>query len=158
MFARAVSIKMDQVEEFKLPSILEREVVSRFGQENDFLGLLAFVRTDGTEALSLSLWDKEKGPEANWPADLGELTTLAGVVRGIPSAQVYRVSDSTLNSMKDMLGQGEGAEATSDLEVYHSCATGFPMVARTVHAELRFPASAAPLESIHQEDPVRQRQ
>jgi hypothetical protein len=57
--------------------------------------------------------------------------------------------------MKDMLGQGERSEATSDLEVYHSCATGFPIVARTVHADLRFPAGAAPFDSIPQENPVR---
>jgi hypothetical protein len=43
--------------------------------------------------------------------------------------------------MKNMQGQEEGVEATPDLEVYQSCATTFPIVARTVHAELRFPAS-----------------
>jgi hypothetical protein len=57
--------------------------------------------------------------------------------------------------MKEMLGQREGSEATSDLKVYHSCATGFPIVARTVHADLRFPAGAAPFDSIPQENPVR---
>jgi len=143
MFARAVFIKVKPDCEAELTSIIEREVIPRFRQEKDFLGLLAFIRPDGTEALSLSLWDQEESAGANCPASLSALTALAGVVRGTPSAQVYKVSNSTLHTLKKMLGQGEGVEAIPDLEVYQACATTFPIVARTVHAELRFPASLA---------------
>jgi hypothetical protein len=141
MFARAVSIKAKHDCESELNRIFEQKVVPRFQQERDFLGLLAFILTDGTQALSLSFWDQEKSAEANCPADLSALTALAGVIQGTPSVQVYWVSHSTWQTMKNMQGQEEGVEATPDLEVYQSCATTFPIVARTVHAELRFPAS-----------------
>jgi hypothetical protein len=154
MFARAVSIKVEHDCEAELTTLLEQEVVPRFQQERDFLGLLAFILTDGTEALSLSLWDQEKSARANCPADLSELTALARVVRGTPSVQVYWVSNSTLHIMKRMLGQGEGVEATPDLEVYQACATAFPIVARTVHAELRFPSGVASYEFNAHGDPI----
>ena len=143
MFVRAVSIKVKPGCEAELSRILEQEMIPRFRQERDFLGLLAFIRPDGTEALSLSLWDQEESGGANCPASLSALMALAGVVRGTPSAQVYRVSNSTLRTMEKMLGQGEGVEAIPDLKVYQACATDFPIVARTVHAELRFPACVA---------------
>jgi hypothetical protein len=53
-----------------------------------------------------------------------------------------------------MLGQGKGVEAIPDLKVYQACATAFPIVARTVHAELRFPASVAPNEFNAQGNPI----
>ncbi len=154
MFAGAVSIKVKPDCEAELTRIFEQEVIPRFRQERDFLRLLAFIRPDGTEALSLSLWDKEKSAGANCPANLSALTVLAGVVRETPSVQVYKVSSSTLHSMEKMLGQGKGVEATPDLKVYQACATAFPIVARMVHAGLRFPAGFASREFNAQGNPI----
>ncbi len=154
IFARAVSIKLKPGCAAELTRILEQNVIPLFQLESDFLGLLAFIRPDGTEALSFSLWDQDKNAEANCPADLSTLTALASVIRGTPSVQVYTVSNSTLRGMVTMLGQGEGAEAIPDLKVYETCATSFPVVARTVHAELRFPASVASYEFSPQENPI----
>ena len=154
MFARAVSIKMKSDCEVELTRIFEQEVIPRFRQERDFLGLLAFILPDGTEALSLSLWDKEENAGANCPANLSALTALARVIRGTPSVQVYKVSNSTLHTMEKMLGQGEGVEAIPDLKVYQACATDFPIVARTVHAELRFPAGVASYEFPAEGNPI----
>jgi hypothetical protein len=154
MFARAVSIKVNPGFESELTRILEYGVIPLFRREKDFLGLLAFIRPDGTEALSFSLWDKEEGAGASCPAGLSALTALAGVVRGAPSAQVYEVSDSTLRTMEEMLGQREEVEATLDLEVYQSCATTFPIVTDTVHSELRFPARLASYESDKKGNPI----
>jgi len=154
MFARAVSIKMKPDCEAKLTRILEQEVIPRFREERDFLGLLAFIRPDGTEALSLSLWEQEESAGANCPTSLSALTALARVIRGTPAVQVYKVSNSTLHTMEEMLGQGEGVEAIPDLKVYQACATTFPIVARTVHAELKFPASVASYEFNAQGNPI----
>ena len=143
IFARAVFINMKPDCETELTKIIEQEVIPRFRQERDYLGLLAFIRPDGTEALSFSFWDQEETAGANCPAGLSALTALARVTRGTPSVQVYEVSTSTLHTMEEMLGQGEGVEAIPDLKVYQACATDFPIVARTVHAELRFPACVA---------------
>jgi hypothetical protein len=144
IFARAVSIKVKPGCAAELNRIIEQDVIPLFRMERDFLGLLAFISPDGTEALSFSLWDHEKNAEANCPTDLSTLTALASVIRGTPSVQVYTVSNSTLRSIETMLRQEEGVEAIPDLKVYQACATAFPLVARTVHAELRFPAILAP--------------
>jgi len=129
--------------EAELTRIFEQELIPRFRQERDFLGLLAFIRPDGTEALSFSLWDQEESAGANCPANLSGLTVLAGVIRGTPSVRVYEVANSTLRTMEGMLGEGNGVEAIPDLKVYQACATAYPIVARTIHAELRFPAGFA---------------
>ncbi len=154
MFARAVFIKVKPGCEAELSRILEQDVIPLFQRERDFLGLLAFIRPDGTEALSFSLWDKEENAGANCPAELSALTALAGVVRGAPSVQVYKVSTSTLRAMEKMLGQRKEVEAAPDLEVYQACATTFPLVARTVHNELRFPTSLVSYELNEQGNPI----
>jgi hypothetical protein len=148
MFARAVSIKVKPDCEAELTRIFEQEVIPLFRRERDFRGLLAFIRPDGTEALSLSLWEQKESAGANCPANLSALTALARVIRGTPSVQVYKVSNSTLHTMEKMLGQGEGVEAIPDLKVYQACATAFPFVARTAHAGPRFPAGVGSHKSI----------
>lgn len=60
MFARAACIKVEPGCEVELTRILEQEVIPRFRREKDFRGLLAFSLPDGTEALSLSLWDQKE--------------------------------------------------------------------------------------------------
>jgi hypothetical protein len=146
MFARVVLIKSEHDGEARLSRILEQEAIPRFQQNKDFLGLLAFISMDGLEALSLSLWNQEKGKGADCPSDLSELTTLARLFRGAPTAQVYKVSKWTLRTMTKMLGQKERIQSAPDLDVYHACSTAFPLVARTMHAELKFPSREAPYE------------
>ena len=154
IFARAVFINMKPDCETELTKIIEQEVIPRFRQERDYLGLLAFIRPDGTEALSFSFWDQDESAGANCPAGLSALTALARVTRGTPSVQVYEVSTSTLHTMEEMLGQGEGVEAIPDLKVYQACARTFPIAARTVHAELRFPAGVASYEFPAEGNPI----
>ena len=60
MFARAVVIKVKPGCEVELTRTFEQEVIPRFRKEKDFRGLLAFTVPDGTEALSLSLWDQKE--------------------------------------------------------------------------------------------------
>ena len=61
MFARAVVIKVQPGCEVELTRTFEQQVIPRFREERDFRGLLAFTVPDGTEALSLSLWDQQEG-------------------------------------------------------------------------------------------------
>ena len=61
MFARVVVIKVQPGCEVELTRTFEQEVIPRFRKEKDFRGLLAFTVPDGTEALSLSLWDPKPG-------------------------------------------------------------------------------------------------
>jgi hypothetical protein len=146
MLARAVSIRVKPGCRAELTRILKQDVIPLFRSEADFMGLLAFIRADGSEALSLSLWDKEEKAEANCPTSLSELTVLAGVVQGSPSVQVYSVSKSTYQKMKKVLGQGKNGETNPDLEVYQACAAACSIVTHTVHSGLRFPSRPASYE------------
>ena len=96
MFSRAVLINVKPGCEVELTRTFEQEVIPRFRKEKDFRGLLAFTVPDGTEALSLSLWDQKESAGGVWARCFGALMALARVVLGIPSVQIYEVSNSAL--------------------------------------------------------------
>jgi hypothetical protein len=125
VFARAVFIKVKPGCEAELTRIFEREVVPQFRQERDFLGLLAFILPDGTEALSISLWDQKESAGGICARGVGALAALARVALGTPSVQVYEVSNSTFHTMGQITGQGDVVEAPPDLRIYQSALRPF---------------------------------
>jgi len=154
VFARAALIKVEPGCRVELTRTLEQEVIPLFRKEKDFRGLFAFTFPNGTKALSLSLWDQKENAGGICARGVGALAALAKVALETLSVQVYEVSTSTLHTMEEMLGQGEGVEAIPDLKVYQACARTFPIAARTVHAELRFPASVASYEFPAEGNPI----
>jgi hypothetical protein len=125
VFTRAVLINVKPGCEVELARTLEQEVVPRLREEKDFRGLIAFVRPDGTEALSSGLWDQKESARGIWARCLGALMALARVVLGIPSVQFYEVSNSALHTMEQTIDQGEVVEATPDLEIYQAALRPF---------------------------------
>jgi hypothetical protein len=125
VFTRAVLINVKPGCEVKLTRTLEQEVIPLFRRERDFRGLIAFIRPDGTEALSLSLWDQKESAGGIWARCSGALMALARVVLGIPSVQIYEVSNSTFHTMEQTIGQEEVVKATPDLEIYQSALRPF---------------------------------
>jgi hypothetical protein len=109
----------------ELTRTLEQEVVPLFRRERDFRGLIAFIRPDGTEALSLSLWDQKESVGGIWARCLGALMALARVFLGIPSVRIYEVSNSAFHTMEQTIGQEEVVKATPDLEIYQSALRPF---------------------------------
>jgi len=127
VFTRAVLINVKAGCEVELTRTFEQEVIPRFRKEKDFRGLLAFTVPDGTEALSLSLWDQKEGARGIWARCFGALMALARVVLGIPSVQIYEVSNSTFHTMEQTIDQGEVVEADPDLEIYQSALRPFKL-------------------------------
>ena len=127
VFTRAVLINVKPGCEVELTRTFEQEVIPRFRKEKDFRGLLAFTVPDGTEALSLSLWDQKESAGGIWARCFGALMALARVVLGIPSVQIYEVSNSTFHTMEQTIDQGEVVEATPDLEIYQSALRPFKL-------------------------------
>jgi hypothetical protein len=125
MFARAAVIKVKLGCEVELTRTFEREVIPRFRKEKDFRGLLAFTVPDGTEALSLSLWDQKDRVGGFWTRSFGALAALARVALGKPSVQVYEVSNSTFHTLGQLTGQGDVVEAPPDLRIYQSALRPF---------------------------------
>jgi hypothetical protein len=127
VFTRAVLINVKPGCEAELTRTLEQKVIPLFRRERDFRGLIAFSRPDGTEALSLSLWDKKLSAGGIWARCFGALMALARVVLGIPSVQIYEVSNSTFHTMEQTIGQAEVVKATPDLEIYQSALRPFKL-------------------------------
>jgi len=127
MLTRAVLINVKPGCEVELTRTFEQEVIPRFRKEKDFRGLLAFTVPDGTEALSLSLWDQKESAGGIWARCFGALMALARVVLGIPSVQIYEVSNSAFHTMEQTKHQGEVVEATPDLEIYQSALRPFKL-------------------------------
>jgi len=125
MFARAVVIKVQPGCDVELTRTFEQEVIPRFRKEKDFRGLLAFTVPDGTEALSLSLWDQKETSGGFFTRSFGALTALARVALGKSPVQVCEVGDSPLHPLGQVTDQGEGIEATADLRVYQSALRPF---------------------------------
>jgi hypothetical protein len=125
MFARAVVIKVNPGCEVELTRAFEQEVIPRFRKEKDFRGLRAITVPDGTEALSLCLWDQTETSRGFFTRSFGALTALARVALGKPLVHVCEVGDSPLHTLGQIADQGEGIEATADLSVYQSALQPF---------------------------------
>ena len=125
MVARAVVIKVQPGCEVQLARTFEQEVIPRCQKEKDFRGLLAFTVPDGTEALSLSLWDQKERLGGFWTRSLGALAALARVALGKPSVQMCEVGNSPLQTLGQVTDYGEGVEATADLKIFQSALQPF---------------------------------
>jgi hypothetical protein len=125
MFARAMVIKVNPGCDAELTRTFEQEVIPRFRMEKDFRGLLAFAVPDGTEDLSLSLWDQKERPGGFWTRSFGALAALARVSLGKSPVQVCEVGNSSLHPLGQATDRGEGIEATADLKVYQSALRSF---------------------------------
>jgi len=125
LFARAVIIKVQPGCEVELTRTFEQEVVPLFRREKDFRGLLAFTVPDGTEALSLSLWDQKPGWGGIWGRSFGALAAVAKVTLAKPSVQVCEVGNPPSSTLGQVTNQGEDAEVTADLRVYRSALRPF---------------------------------
>ena len=149
MFARAVVIKVQPGCEVELTRTFEQEVIPRFLKEKDFCGLLAFSVPDGTEALSLSLWDQKETSRGFFTRSLGTLTALARAALGKPLVHVCEVGNSPLLPLGQVTDQGEGIEAAADLRVYQSALQPFKMAPVRVTMGRGFPLIWCLINSFH---------
>ena len=125
MFARVLVIKVKPGCCAELTRTFEQEIMPRFQKEKDFWGLLAFTVPDGTEALSLSLWDQKEQLGGFWTGVFGALMALTRVALGKPLVHVYEVGNSSIVTLGQVTDQGEGIESTVDLRIYQSALKPF---------------------------------
>jgi len=125
MFARALVIKVKPGCSAELTRTFEQDVMPRFRKEKDFRGLLAFTVPDGTEALSLSLWDQKEQMGGLWTGVFGALMALTKVALGKPLVHVCEVGISSTATLGQESDQGEGIESTVDFRIYQSALEPF---------------------------------
>ena len=151
MFTRAVLINVKAGCEAELTRTLEQEVIPRFRREKDFRGLIAFILPDGTEALSLSVWDQKGSRGGIWARCFGALMALARVVLGVPTVQIYEVSNSAFHTMEQTMGQEEVVKATPDLEIYQSALRPFKVSPARQTVGRVFPLVWCFMNSLHKQ-------
>lgn len=147
VFARAVVIKVNPGCEVELSRIVEQEVIPRFQKEQDFRGLLAFTLPDGTEALSLSVWDQKA--RGFFTRSFAALLALARVTLGRPPVQFCEVCDSPLHSLGQVTNPGKDVEATADLRVYQSALRPYQVAPAPATLGRGFPLIWCLINSFH---------
>lgn len=100
MFARTVSLHLKPNSVAEFTQIIEKDIIPLLRKQQGFQDEIAFVIRDGTEAVSVNLWDHKEHAEAyhrgTYPT---MLKALAHVVDGTPEVHIYEVSNSTFHKL-----------------------------------------------------------
>src|SRR5438105_692006 len=100
MFARKVSmhLKPNCVNEFT--DRIEKEIIPLLRKQKGFRDEITFVRSGGTEAVGISLWDQKENAEAYNRGTYAEVQkALAKVIEGTSQVETYDVSNSTFHKL-----------------------------------------------------------
>jgi len=100
MYARSVrmELKPNSVDEFT--QLMDKDVIPMLRKQRGFKDEIAFVPTDGKEAIGISLWDEKENAETYNRAIYPEvMKTLAKVVVGIPQVHMLEVTNSTFHKV-----------------------------------------------------------
>jgi heme-degrading monooxygenase HmoA len=100
MFARSVSLQLKPNSIAEFTQTIENHIIPLLRKQQGFQDEIAFVVPGGTEAASVSLWDRKKDADAyhrgTYPA---VLKALVHVVEGTPQVHTYEVSNSTFHKI-----------------------------------------------------------
>jgi hypothetical protein len=93
-----MELKPNTVAEFT--QLLERDVIPMLRKQHGFKDEIAFVPTDGKEAVAISLWEEKENAETYNRAIYPDvLKTLAKVVVGTPQVHTLEVTNSTFHKI-----------------------------------------------------------
>jgi len=100
MFARNVSVHLKPNSVAEFTRTLDEKIIPVLRKQKGFQDEIAFVAPNGTEAVSITLWDRKEDAEAYNRGTYPEvLKTLAKVFEGTPQIQSYEVSNSTFHKI-----------------------------------------------------------
>lgn len=100
MFARNVTLQLKNNSGLEFTRMLETDVLPVLRKQNGFKDEITFVAPSGTEALAISLWEKQEQADAyNRDMYPAVLLSLAKVVEGTPRVETYEVSNSTFHKI-----------------------------------------------------------
>jgi len=93
-----MELRPNSVPEFT--RLLEKEIIPVLRKQHGFKDEIAFVPTDGKEAVAISLWEERENAETYNRATYPEvLKTLAKVVVGTPQVHTLEVTNSTFHKI-----------------------------------------------------------
>lgn len=100
MYARNVTLHLKANSAPEFTRMLETDVLPVLRRQNGFRDEITFVSPNGTEALAISLWEKQENADAysrdTYPA---VLQSLAKVVDGSPRVEAFEVANSTFHKI-----------------------------------------------------------
>jgi heme-degrading monooxygenase HmoA len=100
MFARNVSVHLKPNSLAEFTRTLDEKVIPVLRKQKGFQDEIAFVAPNGTEVVSITLWDHQEDAEAYNRGTYPEvLKTLVKVLEGTPQIQSYEVSNSTFHKI-----------------------------------------------------------
>jgi hypothetical protein len=96
MFARGVSIRLKANSVAEFTKLIEHEALPLLRKQKGFQDEITLVAPNGTDAVTISLWDQKQNADAysrgTYP---GLLKSLSRVAEGTPQVQTYEVVNST---------------------------------------------------------------
>ncbi|HXJ96620.1 MAG TPA: antibiotic biosynthesis monooxygenase [Terriglobia bacterium] len=100
MFARNVSVHLKPNSVAEFTRTLDERVIPVLRKQKGFQDEIAFVAPNGTEVVSITLWDQKEDAEAYNRGTYSEvLKALAKVLEGTPQVQTYEVANSTFHKL-----------------------------------------------------------
>jgi len=100
MFARTVRMQLKPNSVAEFTGLLETDVIPLLRKQQGFKDEIAFVPSDGKEAVGISLWEQKENAEAYGRGAYPEvLKALAKVVEGTPQVQTSEVCNSTFHKI-----------------------------------------------------------
>jgi hypothetical protein len=100
MFACAVSLQLMPNSVAEFTQTIENDIIPLLRKQQGFQDEIAFVVPDGTEAVSVSVWNHKEQAEAYHRGTYPRvLKALANVVEGTPEVHTYEVSNSTFHKI-----------------------------------------------------------
>ena len=100
MFARTVRMELKPNSVAEFTQLLEKDVIPTLRKQRGFKDELAFVPTDGKEAVAISLWEERENADTYNRAIYPEvLKTLAKVIVGTPRVDTLEVTNSTFHKV-----------------------------------------------------------
>ena len=100
MYARTVRMELKPNSVAEFTQLLEKEVIPTLRKQNGFKDEIAFVPTDGKEAIAISFWQERENAESYGRATYPDvLKTLAKVVVGTPQVHTLQVTNSTFHNV-----------------------------------------------------------
>jgi len=100
MYARNVIMHLKPNTSGEFTRTLEKDVLPLLRKQNGFKDEISFVAADRSEAVAISLWDRQENAET-YSRDIYPkvLQSLTKVLEGTPKVEAYEVSNSTFHKI-----------------------------------------------------------
>jgi hypothetical protein len=100
MFARSVTIRLKSNSVGEFNRTFEKEVLPLLQKQKGFQDEISLISSSGTEAVGISLWERQEDAELYNRTTFSEVQKLlAKVSEGAPHVQTYEVGTSTIHKV-----------------------------------------------------------